>query len=291
MLSKLQQTKLKKINKLLSKYGVEEIKEGISKSQIQRIKRMAYNMRDTVMESSEFNSYHKNEEYAVAILVLEAIEILSNPEDDSPYIDFIAEGKDQIVELEAMYESYVAKHGTNDKSENLKQRIIDIKTKIYESESSKKLNLLLKESAGKAQTIMSAKGLQDDMIDFQAKVGEIQNKYVDSFIAMVNDEYGADMASDIQSRLMDSLDELMAMVRKTKTDMLNIVNILSGNEVKDDESMVVDDEEEEVSLDSDDSMTSDDFELDIEDDSDSHNIDKEDSEEDSELDSDFERKV
>ena len=92
------------------------------------------------------------------------------------------------------------------------------------------MKTILRESAGKAQTIMSAKGLQDDMIDFQAKVGDIQNKYVDSFIAMVNEEYGADVAFDIQNRLMNSLDDLMKMVRKTKNDMLEIVNILSGNE-------------------------------------------------------------
>ena len=90
------------------------------------------------------------------------------------------------------------------------------------------MKTILRESAGKAQTIMSAKGLQDDMIDFQAKVGDIQNKYVDSFIAMVNEEYGADVAFDIQNRLMNSLDDLMKMVRKTKNDV-EIVNI-QGNE-------------------------------------------------------------
>lgn len=231
MLSTLQQAKLKKINKQLSNYGVEEIKESISEGTIQKLREHAESMRNTVMESSEFNSYHKNTDYAVSILVMEAIEILTNPEDDSPYINYIAEAKDKVKELESMYENYVRKNGDNKKAKELKGRINKIKSSIYESEASKKFETILKESAGKAQTIMSAKGLQDDMIDFQAKVGEIQNKYVDSFIAMVNDEYGAEMATDIQDRLMDSLDELMKMVRKTKTDMLTIVNILSGNEV------------------------------------------------------------
>ena len=88
----------------------------------------------------------------------------------------------------------------NAKAKALKQKITEAEAKMYESATAEKMKTILRESAGKAQTIMSAKGLQDDMIDFQAKVG--QNKYVDSFIAMVNEEYGADVAFDIQNRTL-----------------------------------------------------------------------------------------
>lgn len=285
MLSKLQQAQLKKINRELSNYGVQPIKETISRSTINKLREHAEFMRNNVMENSAFNSYHKNSDYAVAILIKEAIEILINPDDDSPYINYTTESKNRVKELEIMYENYISINGNNKKSKELKLRINNIKTSIYESETSKKLNMVLKESAGKAQTIMSAKGLQDDMIDFQAKVGDLQNKYVDSFIAMVNDEYGADMSSDIQSRLMDSLDALMTSVRKTKDDMLNIVNILSGNEKTD---SILDNDDTDENMDD-----FDDLDLDDEDDTEDEidlDLDDEDDEDDSDLGNNFERK-
>lgn len=285
MLSKLQQAQLKKINRELSNYGVQHIKETISRSTINKLREHAEFMRNNVMENSAFNSYHKNSDYAVAILIKEAIEILINPDDDSPYINYTTESKNRVKELEIMYENYISINGNNKKSKELKLRINNIKTSIYESETSKKLNMVLKESAGKAQTIMSAKGLQDDMIDFQAKVGDLQNKYVDSFIAMVNDEYGADMSSDIQSRLMDSLDALMTSVRKTKDDMLNIVNILSGNEKTD---SILDNDDTDENMDD-----FDDLDLDDEDDTEDEidlDLDDEDDEDDSDLGNNFERK-
>lgn len=247
MPSKLQKLKLERINKQLSSYGCDPIPNKIGSKTISQLKEQVANMKKSVMESSEFNSYHKNPDYAVALLVQEAIEIITDPEDDTPYIK-IVETKTKLSDIKQLYENYVSKNGKDKKSKELLNKIIKIEKSIYESEQSTKLRQALSESAGKAQTIMSAKGLQDDMIDFQAKVGDLQNKYVDSFIAMVNDEYGADTASDIQDRLMDSLDDLMQMVRKTKKDMQTIVNILSGNEETD--SMI--DDDPEGSMDSDD---------------------------------------
>lgn len=260
MLSKLQNLKLEKINRELSKYGCEPVPSNITKKTISKLKEQANAMKTQVMESSAFNTYHKNPDYAVALLIQEAIEIIINPEDDTPYIK-ITETKSKLSDIKKLYENYIAKNGKDSKSEELLARIIKIEKSIYEGETNDKLRIALKESAGKAQTIMSAKGLQDDMIDFQVKVGDLQNKYVDSFIAMVNDEYGAETSNDIKTRLMGSLDELMKMVRKTKDDMQNIVNILSGNE---DTSSITDDDPE-GSIETDDEL---DLDLDNDEDSD-----------------------
>lgn len=259
MLSKLQNLKLEKINRELSKYGCDPVPSNITKKTISKLKEQVKLMKTQVMESSAFNTYHKNPDYAVALLIQEAIEIIINPEDDTPYIK-ITETKSKLSDIKKLYENYIAKNGKDSKSEELLARIIKIEKSIYEGETNDKLRIALKESAGKAQTIMSAKGLQDDMIDFQVKVGDLQNKYVDSFIAMVNDEYGAETSNDIKTRLMGSLDELMKMVRKTKDDMQNIVNILSGNE---DTSSITDDDPE-GSIETDDEL-----DLDLDDDEDS----------------------
>ena len=239
MLTQFQQAKLNKINAELKKYGVLPITESLSKSQIEDLKAETESVKMEIMESTAFNKYHENPDYACAILVQEAIEILINPKDDSPIVRYVAEDtKTKLSEMRSMYAQYVEKHGETTKAKALKQKITEAEAKLYESATAEKMKTILRESAGKAQTIMSAKGLQDDMIDFQAKVGDIQNKYVDSFIAMVNEEYGADVAFDIQNRLMNSLDDLMKMVRKTKNDMLEIVNILSGNESSRSDDMV-----------------------------------------------------
>lgn len=270
MLSKLQNLKLKKINNELKKYGCDPIPSNITGETIKKLEEQAKLMKKQVMESSAFNTYHKNPDYAVALLVQEAIDIIIDPEDDTPYIK-ITETKSKLSDIKRLYENYIEKNGKDSKSEELLARIIKIEKSIYEGETNDKLRVALKESAGKAQTIMSAKGLQDDMIDFQAKVGDLQNKYVDSFISMVNDEYGAETSNDIKNRLMGSLDELMKMVRKTKDDMQNIVNILSGNEdtssITDDdpEGSIETDDELDLSLDTDEDSVegSDDLDLDL----------------------------
>lgn len=282
MSTKLQNLKLERINKQLSSYGCDPIPNKMDSKTISKLKEQVANMKKSVMESSEFNSYHKNPDYAVALLVQEAIEIITDPEDDTPYLK-VVETKTKLSDVKKLYENYVEKNGKDEKSQELLDKIIKIEKSIYESEQSTKLRQALSESAGKAQTIMSAKGLQDDMIDFQAKVGDLQNKYVDSFIAMVNDEYGADTASDIQDRLMDSLDELMKMVRKTKQDMQTIVNILSGNEntdsiVDDDPEGSLDDDELEDFGDSDED-SSDDFDIDDVLDDESKDTEEDDTEE------------
>ena len=163
---------------------------------------------------------HENPDY-----VMRSNRNSNQPKSDSPIVRYVAEDK---TKSRSMSCSMLRKHGKA--FQKLKQKSNRLKQRCTSLPLLKKMKTILRESAGKAQTIMSAKGLQDDMIDFQAKVGDIQNKYVDSFIAMVNEEYGADVAFDIQNRLMNSLDDLMKMVRKTKNDMLEIVNILSGNE-------------------------------------------------------------
>lgn len=268
MLSKLQNLKLEKINRELSKYGCDPVPSNITKKTISKLKEQVKLMKTQVMESSAFNTYHKNPDYAVALLIQEAIEIIINPEDDTPYIK-ITETKSKLSDIKKLYENYIAKNGKDSKSEELLARIIKIEKSIYEGETNDKLRIALKESAGKAQTIMSAKGLQDDMIDFQVKVGDLQNKYVDSFIAMVNDEYGAETSNDIKTRLMGSLDELMKMVRKTKDDMQNIVNILSGNEdtssITDDdpEGSIETDDELDLDLDNDEDRDEDSDDLDL----------------------------
>lgn len=229
-MNELRKARLKKINAELKKHGVLEITPTLSESVLTELLETAKQSKKEIASKSEHNTYHKSSDYACALLVQEAVEIITSPDFESPIVTYISESSMNDLEtLRKTYSKYVSKHGEDAKAQSLKESISKIERKIYESKKTKLLQSVIVESAGAAETIMSAKGLHDDMIDLQVKVGDIQNKYVDSFIGMVNDEFGIDKADSIKSQLMDSLDALMAAVRQTKDDVLSIVNQLSGN--------------------------------------------------------------
>lgn len=242
MLTKQDTINLNKINKILKEsFGFKnDISNKLSKGALKELRNKAQENMKKIVESSEFNSYHKSPEYNQSMLVVEATNILLNRKSTQSELDDIIskahnESKvlstsDKLYELKNMYESYVKKHGENDKAKAMAEKIQGMEKKLYTESVSSKLAIMLKEDADKAEAIMSAKGLLDDIIEYQAKIGETQNKYLDPFIEMVRGEYDNDVADEIYNKLNDSLTELLQKVRETKEVFANVVGILSGEE-------------------------------------------------------------
>jgi hypothetical protein len=250
MLSKQDKANLEKINKILKEsFGfTKDITNKLSKSALVELRKKAQDNMTRIVESSEFNSYHKIPEYNQSMLVIEAVNILTNKKSTQSELDEILSkahnesrvktSADTLYELKNMYESYVAKHGVNDKAKKMAEKIQAMEKKVYNESISSKLNILLKEDADKAEAIMSARGLLDDLIGYQAKIGEIQNKYIDPFIEMVRSEFSNEMADDMYEKMNSSLSDLLAQVRDTKEVFANVVAVLSGDAEMD--SMVAD---------------------------------------------------
>jgi len=250
MLSKQDKANLAKINKLLKEsFGfTTDISNKLSKSALVELRKKAKENMNHIVESSEFNSYHKSHEYNQSILVVEAVNILTNKKSTQSELDEIISKAhnesrvkttaDTLYELKNMYESYVAKNGVNDKAKKMAEKINTMEKKVYNESISSKLNILLKEDAEKAEAIMSARGLLDDIMGYQAKIGETQNKYLDPFVEMVRSEYSNEMADDIYEKMNSSLSDLLSQVRDTKEVFANVVAVLSGDAEMD--SMVSD---------------------------------------------------
>lgn len=241
MLSKQDKANLQKINKILKEsLGFsKDISNKLPKSALVELKKKAQENMKTIVESSEFNSYHRSPEYNQSMLVVEAVNILTNKKAKQSELDEIIskahnESKvktsaDTLYELKNMYESYVAKNGENEKAKKMAEKIGAMEKKVYSESISGKLNLLLKEDAEKAEAIMSARGLLDDLMGYQAKIGETQNKYLDPFVEMVRSEYSNEMADDIYEKMNSSLTDLLTQVRDTKEVFANVVAVLSGD--------------------------------------------------------------
>ena len=242
MLTKQDKTNLQKINKILKEsFGFKtEISPKLTKGALNELRKKAKENMNKIVESSEFNSYHKNPNYNESMLVVEAVNILTNQKSKQSELDDIigrahtesrvVSTHDKVYELKSMYESYVKKNGENDKSKAMAEKIQAMEKKMYNENISNKLNLMLKEDAEKAEAIMSAKGLLDDIMEYQAKIGETQNKYLDPFIELVRGEYDNEVADDIYNKLNDSLTDLLSKVRETKEVFANVVGVLSGEE-------------------------------------------------------------
>lgn len=248
MLSKQDLHNLGKINKILKEsFGFKtDINQKLTKGTLKELRNKANENMNKIVETSEFNTYHRSPDYNKSMLVVEAVNILTNKKSSQSQLDDII-GKarnestvlsshDKLYELKSMYESYVKKNGENKKSQKMLESIAGLEKKMYSEKVSDKLNLMLKEDAEKAEAIMSAKGLLDDIMEYQAKIGETQNKYLDPFIELVRGEYDNEVADDVYNKLNDSLTDLLSTVRDTKEVFANVVGVLSGNE--DMESMV-----------------------------------------------------
>lgn len=240
MLSKQDQRNLNKINKILKEsFGfTTEVNPSLGKTVISNLKTKAQKNMSKIVESSEFNTYHRSKEYNQCLLIVEATNILLNKKATQSELDEIVQRahnesrvvtpSDKYNELKGMYEKYVTKHGMTKVAEGMKEKLNSIEKEMYNENISSKLSLLLKEDADKAEAIMSAKGLLDDLLGYQSKIGETQNKYLDPFIEMVRSEYSNEMADEIYNKLNDSLSDLLAQVRDTKEVFANVVGVLSG---------------------------------------------------------------
>ena len=257
MLSKQDQRNLDKINRILKEsYDfTTEISAELSADAVRELRKQAQGNMNTIMESSEFNTYHRNKEYNKCLLVVEATNILLNKKTTQNDLDEIVrraynESKvvtvsDKYHELKAMYERYVAKNGMTPVAEGMKAKLDEVEKQMYNENVRSKLSLLLKEDADKAEAIMAAKGLLDDLLGYQSKIGETQNKYLDPFIAMVRSEYSTELADEIYNKMNDALTELLGKVRETKEVFANVVAVLSGQGELED-SMVEPEEEEDM---------------------------------------------
>ena len=242
MLTEQDKINLKKINKILKEsFGFKlAITPKLTKGALNELRKKAQENMSKIVESSEFNSYHKNPNYNESMLVVEAVNILTNKKSTQSALDDIigrahnessvVSTYDKVYELKSMYESYVKKNGENKKAKAMAEKIDNMEKKLYCENVSSKLNLMLKEDAEKAEAIMSAKGLLDDIMEYQAKIGETQNKYLDPFIELVRGEYDNEVADDIYTKLNDSLANLLSTVRDTKEVFANVVGVLSGEE-------------------------------------------------------------
>ncbi len=258
MLSKQDKANLEKINNILKEsFGfTKDITNKLSKSALVELRKKAQDNMKHIVESSEFNSYHKSPEYNQSMLVVEAVNILTNKKSTQSELDEIISkahnesrvktSADTLYELKNMYEGYVAKHGENDKAKKMAEKIQAMEKKVYNESISSKLNILLKEDAEKAEAIMSARGLLDDLMGYQAKIGETQNKYLDPFIEMVRSEFSNEMADDMYEKMNSSLSDLLAQVRDTKEVFANVVAVLSGDAEMD---SMVDDEKGDMESD------------------------------------------
>lgn len=215
-------SRLNEINDMLKEYGVDPITNKLNETQVYKLKKATV-LNESVTDE-KLNTIYK--------LIREALTLIE-PEK-------VMSKEQKIKELEQMYETYVSKHGENEKANMLLNRVHEMKRQMVAERIQETITITLNESAQEAEAIMAAKGMLDDIIGFQSKIGDIQNKYMDGFLGKVTDAYGSDKADMVRTKLNESLQSLMDAVRDTKEGMSEIVDILSGNSDGSEDDMIDD---------------------------------------------------
>lgn len=266
--------RLDEINHILNEYGVNKLSESLTKEQLSALKAEA----NTINESVELQySQHVDN---INMLIKEGVEILEEIRKSK-----MKSKQEKLTELQHMYENYVAEHGENDKAKQLAIMLKSAEQEVLSEKYNSMMMTALNESAQEAEAIMASKSIRDDIIGFQSKIGDIQNKYLDGLLSKITDAYGSDMADKVREEMNTSLQTLMDQVRATKDDLSNIVDRLSGK--GGDEDSMLDDAPDE-SMDDFEDDSEDDADMDFGDDEDAVEGDSEASEDDDLGDLDFE---
>lgn len=308
--------RLNRINKMLKEsFGYKNILT--MDSSFKRAKNLhekAEKLKQKIVDTSEYNTYHKNKDYNKALLVMEACDIVMNNEKYDSDIDVIksvgqslkendssqskkkgnssmsktVSPKEKIAHLESLYENYVNKNGFDEKSNELNEKLTNLKKEVYKKDVGHKLKMKLSEDTERAETIMAAQGLLDDILNYQAKIGEMLNETLDSFVQKVNAEYSSETGDQIREKLNTALNNILDTIDESKSEFYEVVNMVSGDEegsedsmmdepdigsLEDDESNEEESEQEDLDLDN--SQDEDSVEDESEKDSDSDSEDEE----------------
>ena len=180
--------------------------------------------------SLPFNTYSTNSKYTQALLLKEAVENMIKTQEAKAKPDFLDMDKD------------------GDKKEPMKKAVKDkkVKEEVAETEESKdeeakeekatniveekmiEIKKLLEQEVEKAEIVIAAKSIVDELQNMIEDLGKLQNDELGAIVDQMSYQYGGDAAANFNTAVASQLDSLLSSIKSAKEAVNNEVLVLTG---------------------------------------------------------------
>jgi len=232
--------KLAKINEALDTLYGFRVYDTIDIKKLYDVKKDLKTKLAELEASLPFNTANTNPKYMKHVLLAEAIDNMieakkkdHDKDGDIDSDDYMA-ARDKAIK-KAMGKDKEVKEELTDKQKKLppalqkaiaKKQGDKPKDKVEEKVNS--LKALLEQEVEKAEIVIAAKSLVDELQDMIEQMGKMQNDELGAVVDQMSYQYGADKAASFNQAVASQLETLLASIKTAKEAVNNEVLVLTG---------------------------------------------------------------
>tara|TARA_B100001094_G_scaffold60035_1_gene55538 strand:- start:21624 stop:22526 length:903 start_codon:yes stop_codon:yes gene_type:complete len=232
--------KLAKINETLDTLYGFKVYDTIDIKRLYDVKKDLKTKLEELEASLPFNTQNRDPKYMKHVLLAEAIDNMieakkkdHDKDGDIDSDDYMA-AKDKAIK-KAMGKDKEVKEELTDKQKKLpaglqkaiaKKQGDKPKDKVEEKVNS--LKALLEQEVEKAEIVIAAKSLVDELQDMIEQMGKMQNDELGAVVDQMSYQYGADKAASFNTAVASQLETLLASIKTAKEAVNNEVLVLTG---------------------------------------------------------------
>ena len=185
------------------------------------------------LESSlPFNSMHSNPKYMQSVLLREAVENMINHQVKTGKVVATEELTAKQKKLPAGLQKAIAKKSGDKEPEEEKteEAKSDKKEKAVDKVQEKftYIKKLLEQEVEKAEIVIAAKSIVDELQNMIEDLGKLQNDELGAIVDQMSYQYGGDAAANFNTAVASQLETLLGSLKTAKEAVNNEVLVLTG---------------------------------------------------------------
>ena len=176
-----------------------------------------------------FNTYNSNPKYVQALLLKEAVENMIQTQEAKAKPDFLDMDKDG--DKKEPMKKAVKDEELTDKQKKLPaglQKAIAKKQGDKVEEKFVEIKQLLEQEVEKAEIVIAAKSIVDELQNMIEDLGKLQNDELGAIVDQMSYQFGGDEAASFNTAVATQLDTLLSSIKASKEAVNNEVLKLTG---------------------------------------------------------------
>ena len=235
--------KLAKINEALDTLYGFKVYDTIDIKKLYDVKKDLKTKLAELEASLPFNTANSDPKYMKHVLLAEAIDQMIEAKKKDHDKDGDIDSDDYLAARDKAIKKAM---GKDKKDESVKEELTDKQKKlppalqkaIAKNQSKKpadkveekvqSLKALLEQEVEKAEIVIAAKSLVDELQDMIERMGKMQNDELGAVVDQMSYQYGADKAASFNQAVASQLETLLASIKSAKEAVNNEVLVLTG---------------------------------------------------------------
>ena len=235
--------KLAKINEALDTLYGFRVYDTIDIKKLYDVKKDLKTKLAELEASLPFNTANTNPKYMMHVLLAEAIDNMIEAKKKDHDNDGDIDSDDYMAARDKAIKKAM---GKDKKDESVKEELTDKQKKLPPAlqkaiakkqgdkpkdkveEKVNSLKALLEQEVEKAEIVIAAKSLVDELQDMIEQMGKMQNDELGAVVDQMSYQYGADKAASFNQAVASQLETLLASIKSAKEAVNNEVLVLTG---------------------------------------------------------------